>query len=131
MKDVVKRLLNSDESAYSISKETGDYASVIQRLRLKQLTLEYSKIDNIEKLYNYQIRKEIALYLNESDYEQFSEKMLSIKNTDDYQRKFEMLKELDKEILKIFGNVMSIIVKYKNNKTKIDELFNIFTIEKI
>lgn|SRR5699024_406283 len=130
MKDVVKRLLNSDESAYSISKETGVYASVIQRLRLKQQTLEYSKFDNVEKLYNYQIRKEIALYLNESDYEQFSEKMLSIKNTDDYQRKFEMLKELDKEILKIFGNVMSTIGMSKNNKPKIDELFNVLAREK-
>jgi len=130
MKDVVKRLLNSDESAYSISKETGVYASIIQRLRLKQQTLEYSKFDNVEKLYNYQIRKEIALYLNESDYEQFSEKMLSIKNTDDYQRKFEMLKELDKEILKIFGNVMSTIGMSKNNKPKIDELFNVLAREK-
>lgn len=39
MKAVIQRLLDSDDSAYKISKATGVYSSVIQRLRLGEPTL--------------------------------------------------------------------------------------------
>lgn len=39
MKAVIQRLLDSDDSAYKMSKATGVYSSVIQRLRLGEPTL--------------------------------------------------------------------------------------------
>lgn len=57
LKKEINKLLNSDESAYRIGKETGVDASQIQRLRSGDRSLEKMQLKNIEKLYNYAITK--------------------------------------------------------------------------
>ena len=57
LKKEINKMLNSDESAYRIGKETGVDASQIQRLRSGDRSLEKMQLNNIEKLYNYAITK--------------------------------------------------------------------------
>ncbi|MCM3508944.1 hypothetical protein [Staphylococcus capitis] len=91
MRAVIQRLLDSDDSAYKISKATGVYSSVIQRLRLGEQTIEDSKYRNIEKLYEYQLDKEMKITLNQDRYSQYRENVKEIKNSEDIQYKYKTL----------------------------------------
>lgn len=54
MRDEIIKLLNSNISAYQISKETGVNEATIKQLRLGKSKLERLGLLNAEKLYNYQ-----------------------------------------------------------------------------
>ncbi|QYA34119.1 hypothetical protein KYI07_12730 (plasmid) [Macrococcus psychrotolerans] len=54
MKDTINTLINSDISAYQISKGTGVAASGIQRIRSGERKIENLTLENAEKLYQYQ-----------------------------------------------------------------------------
>lgn len=56
--DVIKKLIDSDESAYSIAKHTGVNASAIQNIRLGNRKVENLTLATGEKLYLYAISKE-------------------------------------------------------------------------
>src|SRR5699024_10307089 len=98
MKNVVQRLLDSEESAYSISKQTGVYASVIQRLRTGKQSMGKSKLDNIEKLYQYQMSKTLTLEVNADRYSQYNGAVRSIKYSDNYKNKYQSLFRLNSNI---------------------------------
>ena len=51
--EVIKILIDSEESAYSISKNSNVDASIIQNLRLKKRKIENISLGNAEKLYEY------------------------------------------------------------------------------
>lgn len=51
--DTIQKLIDSEETAYSISKNTNVDASIIQNLRLKKRKLENISLGNAEKLYEY------------------------------------------------------------------------------
>ncbi|MCO4096988.1 XRE family transcriptional regulator [Macrococcus canis] len=53
-KDTINTLINSDISAYQISKGTGVAASGIQRIRSGERKIENLTLENAEKLYQYQ-----------------------------------------------------------------------------
>lgn len=91
MKTTVQKLLDSEESAYSISKATDVYSSVIQRLRLGQQSMEDCKFDNIEKLYQYQLKNEMARELNLDRYSGYRENVKAINHSDDINFKFSNL----------------------------------------
>lgn len=98
MKNVVQRLLDSDESSYSISKNTGVYASVIQRLRTKEQSIGESKLDNIEKMYHYQISKELSNALDAQRYSQYRTIVNEIKNSEDFETKYKSLLRMNSNI---------------------------------
>lgn len=54
MRDEIIKLLNSNISAYQISKETGVNGATIKQLRLGKSKLDRLGLLNAEKLYNYQ-----------------------------------------------------------------------------
>lgn len=54
MRDEIIKLLNSNISAYQISKETGVNEATIKQLRLGNSKLDRLGLLNAEKLYNYQ-----------------------------------------------------------------------------
>ncbi|APT16480.1 MULTISPECIES: hypothetical protein [Staphylococcus] len=54
MRDEIIKLLNSNISAYQISKETGVNEATIKQLRLGKSKLDRLGLLNAEKLYNYQ-----------------------------------------------------------------------------
>ena len=54
MRDEIIKLLNSNISAYQISKETGVHEATIKQLRLGKSKLDRLGLLNAEKLYNYQ-----------------------------------------------------------------------------
>ena len=107
MKNVVQRLLDSEESAYSISKQTGVYASVIQRLRTGKQSIGESKLDNIEKLYQYQMSKTLTLELNADRYSQYKGVVKGIKYSDDYETKYKSLFRLNKNIAFSMRNLLN------------------------
>lgn len=51
--DTIQKLIDSEETAYSISKNTNVDASIIQNLRLKKRKLENISLGNAVKLYEY------------------------------------------------------------------------------
>ena len=53
MRETIQKLIDSDESAYSISKATGIDASTIQRLRSGDRKLDNISFKIAEKLYEY------------------------------------------------------------------------------
>lgn len=55
MRRVIKQLLESDYSAYEISKGSGVGASIIQNFRLGKRKLDNLSLKNAEKLYEYAI----------------------------------------------------------------------------
>ena len=54
MRDEIIKLLNSNISAYQISKETGVNEATIKQLRSGKSKLDRLGLLNAEKLYNYQ-----------------------------------------------------------------------------
>lgn len=56
--DTVKKLINSDLSAYHIHQATGVSASSIQRLRSGERQVEKLSLESAEKLYLYQKQRE-------------------------------------------------------------------------
>lgn len=60
MKETVLKLLNSDESSYSISKGSGVSTSQIQRIRSGERTIEKMQFATVEKLYLYAKSKKIS-----------------------------------------------------------------------
>ncbi|PNZ34908.1 hypothetical protein CD134_09810 [Staphylococcus lutrae] len=54
MRNEIIKLLNSDISAYKISKEAGMNEATIKQLRLGKSKLDRLGLLNAEKLYNYQ-----------------------------------------------------------------------------
>ncbi|MBO1200026.1 XRE family transcriptional regulator [Staphylococcus simiae] len=50
----VKKLINSNLSAYEIGKKTGVDSASIRRIRRGERTVEKLSFDTAEKLYNYQ-----------------------------------------------------------------------------
>lgn len=59
--ETVEKLLQSDESAYSISKATGVDASTIQRVRSGDRKLANLTLETAEKLYMYALEKQKKL----------------------------------------------------------------------
>lgn len=53
IRQTIIKLINSEESSYSISKNTGINASQIQRIRSNQINIDNVSFANIEKLYQY------------------------------------------------------------------------------
>lgn len=122
MKKVVQRLLDGEESAYSISKETGVYSSVIQRLRLGEQTIESCKFDNIERLYQYQLNKEMTIPLNLDRYSDYRKNVKAIKNSDDLEFKYRTLMRNNGNIVMSLKSVFSAIGIEKNSKAIEDRL---------
>lgn len=56
IRQTIIKLINSEESSYSISKNTGINASQIQRIRSNQINIDNVSFANIEKLYQYAIK---------------------------------------------------------------------------
>ncbi|QHW35879.1 XRE family transcriptional regulator [Staphylococcus ursi] len=54
MRNEIIKLLNSNISAYKISKDTGVNEATIKQLRLGKSKLDRLGLLNAEKLYNYQ-----------------------------------------------------------------------------
>ncbi|MBJ6292022.1 XRE family transcriptional regulator [Staphylococcus aureus] len=52
--ETVKKLINSNLSAYEIGKKTGVDPASIRRIRRGERTVEKLSFDSAEKLYNYQ-----------------------------------------------------------------------------
>lgn len=97
MKAVIQRLLDSDDSVYKMSKAIGVYGSVIQRLRLGEQTIEDNKYGNIERLYEYQLDKEMKIALNQDRYIQYRENVKA-KNSEDIQYKYKTLQRSNRSI---------------------------------
>ncbi|GAA8616782.1 hypothetical protein oki184_17650 [Helicobacter pylori] len=118
MKAVIQRLLDSDDSAYKISKATGVYSSVIQRLRLGEQTIEDSKYGNIERLYEYQLDKEMNIALNQDRYSQYRENIKAIKNSEDIQYKYKTLLRSNLNIAMALRSTFSAIgIEHNSEKT--------------
>ncbi|MCD9074487.1 hypothetical protein LDL00_11690 [Staphylococcus epidermidis] len=118
MKVVIQRLLDSDDSAYKISKATGVYSSVIQRLRLGEQTIEDSKYGNIERLYEYQLDKEMNIALNQDRYSQYRENIKAIKNSEDIQFKYKTLLRSNGNIAMALRSTFSAIgIEHNSEKT--------------
>ncbi|HDK8139764.1 TPA: XRE family transcriptional regulator [Staphylococcus aureus] len=62
----IDKLLNSDLSAFNISKETGVDASSIQRIRSGKRSLSRLSLEAGEKLFNFQLQHEDS---NTSNYD--------------------------------------------------------------
>lgn len=120
MKEVVQRLLDSKTSAYAISKETEVYSSVIKRLRSGQQSIEESKFNNIEKLYQYQLEKEMGVELNQDRYSQYRETVGFINNTKDYEEKFKQLKALNTNIAMAVNSIL-FSVGITENSTRVED----------
>lgn len=54
---VIKELIDSDETAYSIAKHSGVSASAIQNIRLGNRKVENLTLATGEKLYQYAVAK--------------------------------------------------------------------------
>ncbi|MBF2226369.1 hypothetical protein H3966_11275 [Staphylococcus epidermidis] len=118
MRAVIQRLLDSDDSAYKISKETGVYSSVIQRLRLGEQAIEDSKYGNIERLYEYQLDKEMNIALNQDRYSQYRENVKAIKNSEDIQFKYKTLLRSNGNIAMALRSTFSAIgIEHNSEKT--------------
>lgn len=118
MRAVIQRLLDSDDSAYKISKATGVYSSVIQRLRLGEQTIEDSKYGNIERLYEYQLDKEMNIALNQDRYSQYRENVKAIKNSEDIQFKYKTLLRSNGNIAMALRSTFSAIgIEHNSEKT--------------
>lgn len=118
MRAVIQRLLDSDDSAYKISKETGVYSSVIQRLRLGEQAIEDSKYGNIERLYEYQLDKEMNIALNQDRYSQYRENVKAIKNSEDIQFKYKSLLRSNGNIAMALRSTFSAIgIEHNSEKT--------------
>lgn len=118
MKAVIQRLLDSDDSAYKISKATGVYSSVIQRLRLGEQAIEDSKYGNIERLYEYQLDKEMNIALNQDRYSQYRENVKAIKNSEDIQFKYKTLLRSNGNIAMALRSTFSAIgIEHNSEKT--------------
>lgn len=122
MREVIQRLLDSEDSAYKISKATGVYSSVIQRLRLGEQTIESSKYGNIEKLYEYQLEKEMNVALNQDRYSQYRENVKAIKNSKDIQFKYETLKRSNGNIAMALRSTFRAIGIEQNSETNVHRL---------
>ncbi|CAC6087988.1 TPA: helix-turn-helix transcriptional regulator [Staphylococcus aureus] len=57
--ETVKKLMNSNLSAYEIGKKTGVDPASIRRIRRGERTAKKLSFDTAEKLYNYQKQLEI------------------------------------------------------------------------
>lgn len=57
--ETVKKLINSNLSAYEIGKKTGVDPASIRRIRRGERTVGKLGFDTVEKLYNYQKQLEI------------------------------------------------------------------------
>ncbi|EOD7975582.1 hypothetical protein K4P50_11285 [Staphylococcus epidermidis] len=118
MRAVIQRLLDSDDSAYKISKATGVYSSVIQRLRLGEQAIEDSKYGNIERLYEYQLDKEMNIALNQDRYSQYRENVKAIKNSEDIQFKYKTLLRSNGNIAMALRSTFSAIgIEHNSEKT--------------
>lgn len=118
MRAVIQRLLDSDDSAYKISKETDVYSSVIQRLRLGEQAIEDSKYGNIERLYEYQLDKEMNIALNQDRYSQYRENVKAIKNSEDIQFKYKTLLRSNGNIAMALRSTFSAIgIEHNSEKT--------------
>ncbi|MFW3619482.1 FtsK/SpoIIIE domain-containing protein [Staphylococcus caprae] len=65
MKMEVLKLLESDISAYRISKDTGVSESVIKKLRNQNQQLEDTKFETVSKLYSYAMKNQSKISENE------------------------------------------------------------------
>lgn len=122
MKNVIERLLNSEDSAYKISKKTGVYSSVIQRLRSGEQTIESSNYGNIEKLYEYQLEKDMNVALNQDRYSQYKNNVKSIKNSEDVNFKYKTLKRNNGNIAMALRSTFSAIGIEHDSKTDVHRL---------
>lgn len=122
MRDVIERLLKSDVSAYEISKQTGVHASVIQRLRTGKQSIDESKYSNIEKLSQYQIKKEMRIELNHERYSMYRQEVVSINNSNDSEVKLGKLKRLNGNIVMALKSVLDSIGVSKNSEKEQDIL---------
>lgn len=122
MRAVIQRLLDSDDSAYKISKATGVYSSVIQRLRLGEQTIEDSKYGNIERLYEYQLDKEMKIALNQDRYSQYRENVKEIKNSEDIQYKYKTLQRSNRSIAMALRSTFNAIGIEENSEKTVHRL---------
>lgn len=122
MRNVIERLLKSEDSAYKISKKTGVYSSVIQRLRSGEQTIESSNYGNIEKLYEYQLEKDMNVALNQDRYSQYKKNVKSIKNSEDVNFKYKTLKRNNGNIAMALRSTFSAIDIEHDSKTDVHRL---------
>ena len=91
------------------SAKTGVYSSVIQRLRSGEQTIESSNYGNIEKLYEYQLEKDMNVALNQDRYSQYKKNVKSIKNSEDVNFKYKTLKRNNGNIAMALRSTFSAI----------------------
>ena len=95
MKNVIKRLLDSDVTAYKISKDTGIRTSIISRLRSGKQSVSSSSYEIMKKLYQYQMNREFRMILGKERYSQYKSTVKEIKNSKDSEYRYKTLSRLN------------------------------------